>query len=230
MKLIVVGVGPGGVDHVTVGALGAVQEADLVLVPRSGAGRPGVAEGALAERLGGAFDPVPIVFPMVYDAARRDAELRAQLEGLRPRWQGARTVALPVIGDSALYATGAYLYGVWRELVPDLELQLVPGVSAHSLAASCARRFLALGEDVLCIVPGTAESGRIEAALRAADAAALYKPSALGDGLRLLVQRAGPWRETVRVDRAGLPDERILSGDEALAAAGEYLSVLLLWR
>ena len=48
MKLVVVGVGPGGVDHVTVGALGAVQEADLVLVPRSGAGMPGVAEGALA--------------------------------------------------------------------------------------------------------------------------------------------------------------------------------------
>ena len=106
----------------------------------------------------------------------------------------------------------------------------MPGVSAHSLAAACARRFLALGEDVLCIVPGTAESGRIEAALRAADAAALYKPSALGDGLRPLVLRAGPWRETVRVDRAGLPDERVLSGDEALAAAGEYLSVLLLWR
>lgn len=137
---------------------------------------------------------------------------------------------LPVIGDSALYATGAYLYDVWKELVPDLELVLVPGVSAHSLASSCARRFLALGEDVLCIVPGTAEPGRIEAALRAADAAALYKPSALGDGLRPLVQRAGPWRETVRVDRAGLPDERILSGDEALAAAEEYLSVLLLWR
>ena len=44
------------------------------------------------------------------------------------------------------------------------------------------------------------------------------------------MQRVGPWRETVRVDRAGLPDERILSGDEALAAAEEYLSVLLLWR
>ena len=230
MKLVVVGVGPGGVDHMTVGALRAVQEAELTLVPRSGVGKPGVAEGALAERLGDAFDPVPIVFPMVYDAARRDAELRVQLEGLRPRWQGVRTVALPVIGDSALYATGAYLYGVWRELVPDLELQLVPGVSAHSLAASCARRFLALGEEVLCVVPGTAEPSKIEAALKAADAAALYKPSALGEELAGLVARSGPWRETIRVDRAGLPEERVLRGAEALAPAKEYLSVLLLWR
>ena len=229
MRLIVAGVGPGDPGMVTAGALRALEDADLVLIPHSRDGRPSVAEGAVRAHLRDGV-AVPMVFPMIRDAQGRDAALRERLEELRPRWEGAGSVVLPVIGDSALYATGAYLYDVWKELVPDLELVLVPGVSAHSLASSCARRFLALGEDVLCIVPGTAEPGRIEAALRAADAAALYKPSALGDGLRPLAQRAGPWRETVRVDRAGLPDERILSGDEALAAAGEYLSVLLLWR
>ena len=229
MRLIVAGVGPGDPGMVTAGALRTLEDADLVLIPHSRDGRPSVAEGAVRAHLRDGV-AVSVVFPMIRDAQGRDAALRERLEELRPQWEGAGTVVLPVIGDSALYATGAYLYDVWKELVPDLELVLVPGVSAHSLASSCARRFLALGEDVLCIVPGTAESGRIEAALRAADAAALYKPSALGDGLRPLVQRAGPWRETVRVDRAGLPDERILSGDEALAAAEEYLSVLLLWR
>ena len=229
MKLVVAGVGPGDSGMVTAGALRALEDADLVLIPHSRDGRPSVAEGAVRAHLRDGV-AVSVVFPMIRDAQGRDAALRERLEELRPRWEGAGNVVLPVIGDSALYATGAYLYDVWKELVPDLELVLVPGVSAHSLAAACARRFLALGEDVLCVVPGTAEPGRIEAALRAADAAALYKPSALGDGLRPLVQRAGPWRETVRVDRAGLPDERILSGDEALAAAGEYLSVLLLWR
>ena len=229
MRLIVAGVGPGDPGMVTAGALRALEDAELVLIPHSRDGRPSVAEGAVRAHLRDGTT-VPVVFPMIHDAHGRDAALRRRLEELRPRWEGAENVVLPVIGDSALYATGAYLYDVWKELVPDLELVLVPGVSAHSLAAACARRFLALGEDVLCIVPGTAEPGRIEAALRAADAAALYKPSALGDGLRPLVLRTGPWRETVRVDRAGLPDERVLSGDEALTAAGEYLSVLLLWR
>ena len=229
MRLIVAGVGPGDPGMVMAGALRALEDADLVLIPHSRDGRPSVAGTVIGAHLKEGV-AAPVVFPMIRDAQGRDAALRGRLEELRPRWEGAGSVVLPVIGDSALYATGAYLYDVWKELVPDLELVLVPGVSAHSLASSCARRFLALGEDVLCIVPGTAEPGRIEAALRAADAAALYKPSALGDGLRLLVQRAGPWRETVRVDRAGLPDERILSGNEALAAAGEYLSVLLLWR
>lgn len=229
LKLIVAGVGPGDPDMVTAGALRAIDEADLVLIPHSRDGRPSVAAAALRGHLRESA-AVPVVFPMVRDASVRDAALRERLEELRPRWESAETVVLPVIGDSALYATGAYLYEVWRGLVPGLELRLVPGVSAHSLAASCARRFLALGEDVLCVIPGTAEPARIETALRAADAAALYKPSALGEGLRPLVLGAGPWRETVRVDRAGLPDESVLYGDPALDPAGEYLSVLLLWR
>ena len=68
--------------------------------------------------------------------------------------------------------------------------------------------------------------------LAAADSAVLYKPSALGEELRSLVERSGPWRTILRIDRAGLPDERILEGEEALVPSSEYLSVvqLLRWR
>ena len=173
MKLVVAGVGPGDSGMVTAGALRALDEADLVLIPHARDGSSSVAGTVVGAHLKEGV-AAPVVFPMIRDARARDAALRERLEELRPRWEGAGTVVLPVIGDSALYATGAYLYEVWRGLVPDLELVLVPGVSAHSLAASCARRFLALGEDVLCIVPGTAEPDRIEAALRAVDVAALY--------------------------------------------------------
>ncbi|MCR5347756.1 MAG: precorrin-2 C(20)-methyltransferase [Fretibacterium sp.] len=229
MKLIVAGVGPGAPELVSPAALRAAQRADLLLLPCSHDGRPSVAGGAIqAESL--SVPTARLIFPMTRDAGARDAELKKQLEALRPQWEKAGTVVLPVIGDAALYATGAYLCDVWRELEPDLELELIPGISAHSLAAACARRFLALGEEILSIIPGTASPGRIEAALRASGVTALYKPSALGDSLRDVVMRAGPWRGIVRVDRAGLPEERVLKGDEALRPVEEYLSVLLLWR
>jgi len=46
------------------------------------------------------------------------------------------------------------------------------------------------------------------------------------------VERSGPWRTILRIDRAGLPDERIVEGEEALVPSSEYLSVvqLLRWR
>lgn len=229
IKFIAAGVGPGDPGLITIKALKTVEEADLVLVPVAAAGRVSVADTIIRAHLKG-IETIPIVFPMTRDEAARDARLREQLEGLRPRWAEARSVVLPVIGDAALYATAAYLYDIWKTLLPSLELELVPGVSAHSLAGSRARRFLALGEAILSIVPGTAAPDAILRALQSCDSAALYKPSALKNELRGIVEAAGPWSAIMRVDRAGLPDECFLEGDAALSPAEEYLSTLLLWR
>ncbi len=229
MKFIVAGVGPGDPDLVTYGAVKAVRAADLVLSPRSREGKASVAESAVRAHIPDLV-AAPVVFPMTRDANARDAALKARLEELRPRWRNARTVALPVIGDSTLYATGFYLYALWKELVPGLELELVPGIPAHSPAAAASARFLAMGSEILAVVPATAGESRIAAALAAADSAALYKPSVLGARLRAVVESVGPWSKALRVDRAGLPGQRVLSGDAALDPADEYLSILLLWR
>jgi precorrin-2/cobalt-factor-2 C20-methyltransferase len=227
IKFIAAGVGPGDPDLITVKTLKVLQRADLVLTPTADAARPSLADAILRVHL--SVETVPVVFPMTRDEKTRDGLLREQLEALRPRWRSAESVVLPVIGDSALYATAAYFYGVWKTLEPSVELELVPGVSAHSLAGACAGRFLALGEAIFSIVPGTARPDLIVQALKRCDSAALYKPSALKN-LRTVVESAGPWTEIARVDRAGLPDERVLEGGAALSCPDEYFSTLLLWR
>ncbi len=229
MKFIAVGVGPGHPDLITYGAVKALQEAQLVLVPLSSPGRPSVAEAVVRAHCPD-LATTAFHFPMIRDGKKRDQAIRQQLLELEPQWRGIQSAALPVIGDSALYATAAYLYDLWKELVPELELELVPGVSAHSLTAVKAGRFLAMGDQVLTLIPGTAQVQAVERALAAADAAALYKPMALQDRLASVVNRAGPWREILRVDRAGLEDQRILEGQQALEPCQEYLSTLLLWR
>ena len=139
-------------------------------------------------------------------------------------------MVLPVIGDSALYATGSYLFDAWKKIVPDLELSLVPGISAHQLAASRIGSFLAMGEDVFSVIPCIDDREGIVAALRRADSAALYKPCILREKLAEVVAEAGPWGRMARIDRAGLADEKIYEGAAALEPAEEYLSILLLWR
>ena len=233
MILYGIGVGPGDPDMVTIGALRTIEEADAVFLPVSAAGRSSVA--------GGIYDHIcseerkkrnthSFWFPMTSDTAKRDCEIRRQLDELRPVWENARTVAMPVIGDSALYATTAYLYAVWREVCPDLELRLLPGISAHSLASCVAGEFMALGEERLSILPGSADREKLIASLAVSDCVALYKPSALGAELPEIVRQTGPWSKAVRVHRAGLPEQRVATGDEATAPTEDYLSVLLLWR
>ena len=231
MRLTVAGVGPGDPDLVTKAAIKAAEQADLILEPVSRDGKASVAGEALKANLNPPKDFTPFLFPMIKDNAKRDAIILEQLNNLKDLWLNANNILLPVIGDSALYATGAYLYDVWRSNFDiKIELELIPGVSAHSLAASCAKQFLAMGDDVLCVIPGTANIKRIEQALKYAEAAAVYKPSALKSSLKEMVMQTGIWREIVRVDRAGLPDQKIYYGEDALNSPDEYLSLLLLHR
>lgn len=218
---------------VTIGAKKALEEADAIFLPVSAEGRESVA-GGICERVclkdGAMRNARPFWFPMTNDAEKRDREIRRQLEELRPIWEKAETVAVPVIGDAALYATTAYLHTVWLELCPDLELRLMPGIAAHSLAACVAGEFMALGEERLAILPGSADPEKLAVSLAASDCVALYKPSALGARLPELVEKTGPWAKAVRIHRAGLPEQSIVRGDEAATPTEDYLSVLLLWR
>ena len=230
MKLWGVGLGPGDPELVSFMAVRIVKEADVVFVPLSGKDRESVAGHILESHV--SRETVPFVFPMIRDEEERDGFIAAKLDELRPCWEGCENMALPVIGDSALYATVAYFYDALKKLCPSAELELVPGISAHSLASCRAGEFMALGRERFSVVPGTASVDDIMSILASSDSAVIYKPSALGSGLASVVDMTGPWKTVTRIDRAGLDDERILRGRKALEPVGEYLSVveLLRWR
>jgi precorrin-2/cobalt-factor-2 C20-methyltransferase len=223
-----VGVGPGDPDLVTIGAFRILEEADVMFVPVSSKDRRSVA-GEIFARLGDR-PAYPFVFPMTNDGARRDEEILRQIEDYREVWSGARSVALPVIGDAAIYATAAHLYSVWKGVCPDLKLKIIPGISAHSLASCVAGEFLALGAERLAVLPGSGDFSGLAESMRASDCVALYKPSALGGELPRLVEATGPWSGAVRVHRAGMAEESVISGEDASSPTDDYLSILLLWR
>ncbi len=226
--LLGIGVGPGDPDLVTVGAIRALKEADLVLLPLAKEGAESVAGSIVKRHLSREWTPV--VFPMKGREDERDPAIRRQIEELRPLWEEAETIAIPVIGDATLYSTVAWLYRQWRTVAPAMELRLIPGISAHSLAAARVARFLAMGEERLSILPGTASYDDLAQSLMASDAAALYKLSALGDTLPRLLAETGPWGSVTRIDRAGWSSENIVTGFDATSPCASYLSILLLHR
>ena len=226
MKLIIAGIGPGNSELITIEAVNRAKNSDVIIVPRAHKNSIGLAEKIISRHVHNK-NFIHIIFPMIYDANERDKIILSQLEAVKPKWENANNIFFPVIGDSMLYSTGIYLLEAFRKILPGIDAEFIPGISAHSLAASCAKRFLAVSDDVLCIIPGTADREKIRKALECSDAAAIYKPTALKD----IHELAEGFNNIIRVDFAGIPErEKIFTGNDALKDIHEYISIILLWR
>ncbi len=226
-KLIIAGLGPGKTELITLEALNAAKTSDVIIVPRSKPGAQGIAEGILANYVSNKF--IPVNFPMINDDFERQRIIHEQLINAKSQWEHANVIFFPVIGDSTLYSTGAYLSDELKKFFPDLIIELIPGISAHSLAASCAKKFLAMKDEILCVIPGTAEPEKIIYALKYSDVVAIYKPTAIKNIHDVI--KPDEYGKILRVDFAGIPErERVYEGAKALENVNEYLSVILLWK
>ncbi len=216
-RLIIAGIGPGDPQLLTLSAVQHAQNSDVILVPRAHDGSQGYAEKIITH-LFPQKTYLHITFPMNYDEQGRANAILSQLEDLD---LDGKTIFFPVIGDVSLYSTAKYLLDAMN-----IDSEFVPGISAHSLAAATAKRFLAMKDEVFTVIAGTAKPDKIQQALSVCDCAAVYKPSVIGDW-RLLARGF----EAVRVDYAGMAEhERVITGPEALTGITDYLSILLLWR
>ena len=224
--LIIAGVGPGDSELITLKAIREAETSDMILVPRSRINERGLAEKVIAHHLPRKL--TPILFPMIRDSKRRDEIIFSQLEAIRTEIELSEKIFFPVIGDSVLYSTGAYLIEAMKKITA-VDVGFIPGISAHSLACSCAKKFLAMSDEILTVIPGTASPEKISSALEVSDSIAVYKPSAIRDIKSLIDPQK--FRMILRVDFAGIEGkEKIVDGESALEGIGEYLSVVLLKR
>lgn len=229
MKLIIAGTGPGDNELITIEAINFAAKSDIVIAPRSRENMQGNAERIISHHLP-QKKLTPIFFPMVYDSGKRDGIIFTQLQNIKPELENAKLIFFPVIGDSVLYSTGAYLLEAWQKIFPESEISFIPGISAHSLASSCAKRFMAMSDEIFSIIPGTAEREKIIEVLKNSDSAAIYKPIALKN-IRDVIEQSGGCKKILRVDFAGIPDrEKIFEGEDALNNIEEYLSIILIWK
>ena len=228
-KLIGVSLGPGDPELITRRGWAALQSGARWIYPTKKAEEFSYAL-SIVERGGLAVptDAVELVFPMTRDAqalgrawalaATRTVELLAE----------GRDAVFLVEGDASTFATFGHLARVVRELVPEVEVETIPGVSSFAAAAATTGLPLAEEDETLAIIPTAYGIAVIDHLLDDFDTLILLKVKPLLDNVLDLLERRGLLAPSCFIEKVGSPDERIVHDLATLRDTSvNYLSLLL---
>jgi precorrin-2/cobalt-factor-2 C20-methyltransferase len=230
--LVGVGVGPGDPELVTVKAVRVFERADVILVPRTessgdDAGRAEQVVLAACPSVSGKLRRVP--FSMAQrrgvGAKRReswDASAQAAVEAFEA---GAGLVAFATVGDPSVYSTFSYLAAQVQAVVPDVDVSVVPGITAAQTLAAASLTPLVEGQESFTLVPVTRGLEAVAAALAHSDTVVAYKGGRQLADLLAVIRETG--RDGVLGVNLGLPGERITPLSEVDADTAPYFSTVL---
>lgn len=220
------GMGPGDPDLITLRTARILGQAPVIAYPAPLRG-PSMVRAIAAPHLPGtqaevvlrfSFDPAEGPPEAVYDRGAED--IAAHLDA-------GRDVAMLCEGDPFLFGSFQYVYARLCERYP---VTVVPGISSVMACAARLGHALTAREDALAVIPATKPEAEIEALLRAAQSAAIMKVGRHLPKVKAVLDRLGLTDQARYMERAGLPEERICSLDEALAGGAPYFSMILVHK
>ena len=169
-----IGVGPGDPELLTVKAIKAIENVDVLIAPKTEKKEGSVALTVAKPYLKKDVEIVYQVFPMVKGFAENSTEAwEANKQEILALLQAGKNVAFLTIGDPMFYSTYIYIYRLLEH--EDVEIKTIPGIPAFAAIGSQLGYPIVEGDDVLTVIPATASPEKVEKAMQAADNVVLMK-------------------------------------------------------
>lgn len=230
-KLYGVGTGPGDPELMTLKAVRALREADVVAFFCK-KGSTGNGRGIAAAHIRPGTAELPLTYPVTIEKHRKSEDYGAEITAFFDRsaqeiaahLEQGRTVAVLSEGDPLLY--GSYMH-LHLRLAPRFEAEVVAGVTAMSGCWSMTGLPLVQGDDVLTVLPGTLDETDLATRLAGTGGAVIMKVGRNLPKIRRALAQAGRLGSAVYVERgtmeSGFAEPLETRGDEP----APYFSIVL---
>jgi precorrin-2/cobalt-factor-2 C20-methyltransferase len=151
-KLYGVGIGPGDPQYLTIRAAEVLRAADVIFTVVSKNASDSVSQ-SVVEQLRPRGEIRRQVFSMSRDNAARRAQVQDNATAIINELSAGRDCAFATLGDAMTYSTFGYVLDIIRQAIPDLELEIVPGVTSFATLAAKAASVLVENSQQLRVIP-----------------------------------------------------------------------------
>lgn len=235
-RLIGVGTGPGDPELLTLKAVRAIHEADIIaFFCKKGSNGNGRAIVAAHVRPG--VTELPLVYPVTVETHKDEQGYKTPIAAFFDRSaeeiaafldQGRNVVVLSE-GDPLFY--GSYMH-LHVRLAHRYDAEVVAGVTAMSGCWSMAGLPLVQGDDILSVLPGTLSEQALVERLAGTDGAVIMKVGRNLPKIRRALASTGKLSEALYVERGTMENGAAMRLQERDESPAPYFSLILVpaWK
>ncbi|MDX3928369.1 MAG: precorrin-2 C(20)-methyltransferase [Shinella sp.] len=230
-RLYGVGTGPGDPELLTLKAVRAIGEAD-VLAYFAKAGRSGNGRAIVKGLLKPGMTELALYYPVTTEIDKDHEDYRTQIahfydvsaQAVAEHLEAGRTVAVLSEGDPMFY--GSYMH-LHVRLAHRFPTEVIPGITAMSGCWSLSGLPIVQGDDVLSVLPGTMIENELMRRLADTQAAVIMKVGRNLPKIRRALSASGRLAEAIYVERGTMPQSRAIRLSEKLDDTAPYFSLVL---
>ena len=216
-RFIGIGVGPGDPELITVKAAKILATVDVVCVPKANSDTTSTALTMIMPILKERKKPpeiLDLVFPMTKDAPELRQAWIANAKVVADRAKKGELVAFITLGDPMFYSTFIYLCQNIKTMFPEIDLEIIPGVTSLTACAATCLLPLAEQDEAVVIIPYSFDSVHVgEIAKHANNLVFMKGTPELKDMFEVLENSGFTEDSTVAlIQRCTMPGEKVIIG------------------
>jgi precorrin-2/cobalt-factor-2 C20-methyltransferase len=192
-ELVCVGCGPGDPDLLTIKAVKAIRNADVIICPTSKEGKTSIAYSIVSSIIDESKKPeiINLVFPMVKDKETLENTWEKNAQAVANIIQSDKNAVYLTVGDPSIYSTWIYIQRELKSKYPEIKITVIPGIVSMFAFASKIGISIAEGDETVAVIPACYDLSRVKETAKNCDTMIFLKDGRYFDQVITLLKEAG---------------------------------------